>query len=163
MSTPLSAEQIAEIVRLAAEGLGRNEIARRLVVSVAAVSKHAPVGSFDRSATAAAVKARQVDMAARRSELASDLLDEVARLLADMRAGHLAFGWYGKDGEYRFKKLEEPPPADKRALAGAASSLLSQHLRLVDHDTDGGVAQAESVLDAFMDSVAERAAEIRGE
>lgn len=158
---PLSAETIEEIRRLALDGVGRNEIARRLDVSADAVTRHAPAGSFDRGATAAAVKARQVDMAARRSELAAQLLDEVGRLLADMRAGHTAFGWYGKDGEYRERNLDEPPPADKRALAGAASSLLSQHLRLVDHDTDGGVAQAESVLDNFMDAVARRAAELR--
>jgi hypothetical protein len=163
MGKPLPAETVAEIVRLAGEGLGRNEIARRVGVSVAAVTRHAPEGSFDRAATAEAVKARQVDMAERRGRLASDLLDEVARLLADMRSGHLAFGWYGKDGDYRERQLDEPPPADKRALAGAASSLLSQHLRLVDHDSDGGVAQAEAVIDAFMDAVAHRARELGAE
>lgn len=160
MGRALPAETIAEIRSLAGAGKGRNEIARELGVSVAAVSRYAPAGSFDRTATAAAVKSRQVDMAERRARLASDLLDEVARLLADMRAGHLAFGWYGKDGDYHEKHLDEPPPADKRALAGAASSLISQHLRLVDHDSDGGVAQAKSVLDKFMDAIAERANEL---
>lgn len=160
MGKPLPAVTVAEIVRLAGERVGRNEIARQLGVSVDSVTRHAPAGSFDRSATAAAVKARQVDLAARRSELAVRLLDEVSRLLDDMRGGHLVFGWYGKDGTYRDRHLDEPPPGDKRALAGAASSLLSQHLRLVDHDSDGGLAHQESVIDQFMGMIADKAREL---
>jgi hypothetical protein len=163
MGKPLPAETVAEIVRMAQEGAARNEIARQLGVSTMAVTKYAPEGSFDRSSTLAAVKARQVDMAARRSQIALRLLEEIDRLLDDMRGDHLVFGWYGKDGDYHDKLLNEPPPGDKRALAGAVTSLMGTHVRLVDHDSDGGVAQAESVLDAFMDTVAQRAAEIRGE
>jgi hypothetical protein len=158
MAVPLSAQTIAEIRDLAASGTARNDIARRLGISAATVTKYAPAGSFDRSATEAAVKAHKIDASARRAILAERFAEEAERLLDDMRAGHLAFGWYGKDGDYRYRQLDEPPPADKRALMAAAATAIDRHLRLVDHDSDGGLDEARSVLDGFMDAVARRAA-----
>lgn len=158
----LPSETVAEIQRLAAEGVGRNEIARRLGVSSSTVTAHAPAGSFDRTASAAATKARQLDMAARRAELAANLLSDAERLREQLWEPHLAYAFGGKDNDYNEHELAEPGPADKRALISSVSTAMAAHLRLVDHDSDGGVAHAESVLDSFMDAVAQRAAEIRG-
>lgn len=158
----LSGETIAEIGRLAAEGVARNEIARRLGVSVGSVTRHAPAGSFDRSMTAEAVKARQIDMAARRAELAGNLLADAERLREQLWEPALVYAFGGKDNTYEDHTLEEPSFADKRAIISSVSTAMAAHLRLVDHDSDGGVAHAESAMDKFMDAVAERAAQIRG-
>lgn len=161
MGSPLPAEVVAEIQRLAGEGSGRNEIARQLGVSAGTVTRHAPAGSFDRGGTAVAVKARQVDLAARRAELAALLLEDAAKLRAQLWQPHMAFAFGGKENTYNEHPLSEPTPADKRALISSAVTALTAHLRLVDHDSDGGLADAESVLDGFMNSIAQRAAEIR--
>jgi|SRR6185503_2736156 len=158
----LSDETIAEVSRLAAAGVGRNEIARRLGISAGSVTAHAPAGSFDRRKTAEAVKARQLDMAARRAELAANLLEDAERLRAQLWEPALVYAFGGKDNDYNEHTLEEPGFADKRAIISSVSTAMAAHLRLVDHDSDGGVAHAESVLDQFMDAVAQRAAEIRG-
>lgn len=159
----LSSETVAEIRRLAAEGVGRNEIARRVGVSSSTVTAYAPAGSFDRGASAAATKARQIDMAARRAELAANLLADAERLREQLWRPHLAYAFGGKDNDYNEHELDEPGPADKRALMATISTAMAAHLRLVDHDSDGGVAHAESAMDRFMDAVAQRTAEIRGE
>ncbi len=163
MGEPLSAEKVREIVRLAAARVGRNEIARRLGVSVGAVTRHAPAGSFDRSATAAGVKARKTDMAARRAELASKLLGDAERIREGLWKPALVFNFGGKDNTYNDHTLDRPSFADQRNIILSANTALAAHLRLVDHDSDGGVAHAESVLDAFMDSVAQRARELGAE
>lgn len=161
MGEPLAQAVITEIQRLAAEGVGRNEIARRLRVSAGTVTRHVPAGSFDRKSTATAVKARQVDLAARRTELAALLLDDAARLREQLWQPHIAFAFGGKENTYNEHPLSEPTPADKRALIASAVTALNAHLRLVDHDSDGGLGEARSVLDGFMDAVAQRAAGIR--
>lgn len=153
---------IGEIVRLAGEGVGRNEIARRLGVSAASVTRFAPRGSFDRAATADATKARQIDMAARRTGLAADLLADAERLREQLWQPALVYAFGGKDNDYNEHTLAEPSFADKRAVISSVSTALAAHLRLVDHDTDGGTAHAESVLDQFMGAIAERAREIDG-
>ena len=163
MGKPLSAEKVAEIRRLAEAGLGRNEIAREAGVSVAAVTRHAPAGSFDRSSTAAAVKARQTDMAARRAVLAGKLLEDAERLRELLWKPSVVFAFGGKDNTYNEHAVDSPPFADKRTLMLSANTALMAHLRLVDHDSDGGVAHAESVLDQFMDAVAQRARELGAE
>lgn len=162
MGEPLAQGVIAEIQRLAADGVGRNEIARQLGVSAGTVTRHAPAGSFDRKSTAAAVKARKVDLAARRAEIAALLLEDAARLRAQLWQPHIAFAFGGKENTYNEHPLSEPTPADKRALITSAVTALNAHLRLVDHDADGGLHDAESVLDGFMDAVATRASQIRG-
>lgn len=163
MADPLSAEQLEQIRTLAGTGMSTAQIGRIVGCSRQSVSRHAPVGALDRSRTAAAVKAFKVDAAARRAALAERLLLEADALLDDMRSEHLAFGWYGKDGDYRDTTLTEPPPGDKRALMAAATTAIAQHLRLVDHDSDGGLDEAKSVLDGFMEAVARRANELAGD
>lgn len=160
MSQPLDPSVVAEIQRLAAEGVSAYRIAKDLGVSPWTVNKYAPRGSFDRSKTAIAVEAHKVDAAARRAAISEELLAVAARIVQRMASDHLSFGWYGKDGDYHEKLLDEPPPADMRQFAGALSSVMATHLRLVQHDSDGGRAAAESALDGFMNAVAARVAEL---
>lgn len=160
MGKPLPAVTVAEIVRLAGERVGRNEIARQLGVSVDSVTRHAPAGSFDRSATAAAVKARQIDMAARRAELAQDLLEDAARLRAQIWEPTKIYNFGGKDNTYAEMPVDEPPFEAKRTLMQATTTALAAHLRLIDHDSDGGLAHQESVIDQFMGMIADKAREL---
>ena len=156
----LSQETIARIVELAQAGMGRNEIARELDVSVGTVTAHAPRGSFDRSATMAAVKARQADMAQRRAKLAADLLEDAERMRRQLWEPALVFNFGGKDNTYEEHQLQEQPTDGKRTLMQAVTAATTAHLRLVDHDGDGTVDQAKSVLDGFMDAIASRAAQL---
>lgn len=160
MAKPLSARSIKAIRRLAVEGKSLGAIAREVGCSRASVSKYAPPGSFDRTRTEAAAKAHQLDAAAKRALLAERTADIALRITERMVDEYVSFGWFGKDADYQEKTTVEPPAAEMRAFAGALSSLTSQHLRLVDHDSDGGLDEARSVLDGFMDAVARRAGEL---
>ena len=160
MAAPLSAEQLDQIRQLAGTGMSTSAISRMVGCSRQSVSRHAPPGALDRSRTAAAVRAHKVDAAARRAAIAERLLDLADRAADRMTEDTLVFGWYGKEGDYRERSLTEPPAADLRALAATIATLMTQHLRLVDHDSDGGLDEARSVLDGFMDAVAARANEL---
>lgn len=157
----LSQETIARIRELAEAGMGRNEIAREVGVSVGSVTAHAPTGAFDRSATMAAVKARQADMAERRAQLAADLLEDAERMRKQLWEPTIVFNFGGKDNDYNEHLLDEQPTEGKRTLMQAVSTAVAAHVRLVDHDGDGGLDEAKSVLDGFMDAIAQKAAEYR--
>lgn len=160
MSDPTAPDVIARIVELAKAGLARNEIARQLQVSATTVTKYAPAGSFDRAATQKAVRAHSVDMAARRAALAEQLLRDAERLRAQIWQPALVYNFGGKDNTYEEHTLQEQPVDGKRALMQTVATAMTTHLRLVDHDSDGGLDEARSVLDGFMDAVARRAAEL---
>jgi len=159
-ASPLDSERIAEIVRLAGQGLSRDEIARRVGVGRATVTKYAPPGSFDRTHTAVAVKARQTDMAARRVQLAADLLSDAARLREQIWQPTKIYNFGGKDNTYNEHQVDEPPFDAKRTLMQAATTAMTAHLRLVDHDSDGGVDAAHSLVHGFIDAVAQAAVEL---
>lgn len=160
MPDPTPADVIERIRDLATAGMGCNEIARQLNVSPRTVSRYAPPGAFDRSATLAAVKARQADMAERRAKLAADLLEDAERMRRQLWEPTVVFNFGGKDNTYEDHELPEQPTEGKRTLMQAVSTAVAAHVRLVDHDGDGGLDEAKSVLDGFMDAVARRAAEI---
>jgi hypothetical protein len=160
MPEPTPNDVVEQIKALAASGVGCNEIARRLEVSPRTVSRYAPPGSFDRSATIAAVKARQADMAARRAQLAADLLEDAERMRRQLWEPALVYNFGGKDNDYNERTLDEQPVDGKRTIMQAVSTAVNAHVRLVDHDGDGGVDEAKSVLDGFMDAVARRANEL---
>lgn len=154
---------IAEIQRMAADGVSAYRISKTLHVSAYSVQKYAPAGSFDRKGTEAAVKAHKLDAAARRAAISEQLLTVAAQLVHRMGSEYLTMGWFGKDGDYREHLHDLPPAAEVRQFAGALSSLMATHLRLVQHDSDGGVTAAESALDGFMNAVAQRVAELEPE
>lgn len=156
----LSDATIARIRELAASGVSRNDIARQLGVSPGSVTKYAPAGSFDRAEVLAATKARQADMAKRRAQLADDLLDDARRMREQLWQPALVFNFGGKDNTYEEHHLPEQSTEGKRTLMQAITAAVNAHTRLVDHDGDGQVDEAKSVLDGFMDAVARRAAEL---
>ncbi|PZH20152.1 hypothetical protein C1I97_01620 [Streptomyces sp. NTH33] len=139
------------MLRLAREGVARNEITRQTGVSTASVTRIcADEGvTFDRSATEAAVKARVVDMKATRVGLAGALLDDVQTARARMHASE-----------------------DNRAFldgARAIAGLVGAHVRVAgfDKDDSSGVDAARSMLGrlatAIGVAVSEDASETDGE
>lgn len=146
---------VAKIRRMAGEGVARNEIARRLKIGTRTVTKYAPPNSFDRTATAAAVKAHQIDAAARRAEISQRILDGVEHALDDLAGDHLAFGWFGKDADYHEKLLERMPPAEKRALAATISSLMGTHMRLEQFNLGDEHQDARDAIVSFGNAIRE--------
>lgn len=130
LTNPIPEETRDEVLRLAREGVARNEIARRTGVSTASVSRicSGEDVAFDREQTAAAVKARVVDLKAARLELATDLLDDVTAARGRLHIADSA--------------------KDFAEVAKAVHYLTGSHVRLaaVDKDDTSGVDAAKSML-----------------
>lgn len=127
---PIPEETRVEVLRLAREGVARNEIARLTSISTASVSRicQDEPDLFDRSRTAAATQARVVDLKAARLSAATGLLNDV----------EVARGWVHT-------------AEDARALSDAAKAvhyLSSSHVRLatVDRHGDADTDAAKSML-----------------
>lgn len=162
-ASPLDPARVADIQRLAAEGVSRAQIALRVGCGERTVSKYAAPGSFDRSATAAAVAARRVDMAARRARLADDLLSDAERLRAQLWEPHTVFAFGGKDNEYNEREHPEPTPADKRNLLQAAATALTQSIKLSEYDSAQSPEAAKSMLSKLADALEAAAPALRGD
>lgn len=141
-------EHRAELARLHAAGMTRNDIAREMGISGATVSKLAADAglTFDRTAVAAATKARQADLADRRSRLELKNLKVAEQLLDQINQPHLAFNFGGKDNTYTEKQLDRPPVRDVKDLVAAASIATTASLRIAALDTSNGVDEAKSML-----------------
>lgn len=148
-------EQRDRVLRLARDGkLGRNEIAKAVGVSAGSVTnitKAAGV-SFDRTATELAVKSRKIDLAARRTELQGQLLEDAAKLRELLWAPHTyrelgKFSWEG-GSESRFVEYDQdtPTPTDQLKLMQAATVAISTELRMAQAAGDGDNDQAKSML-----------------
>ncbi|GGM65104.1 hypothetical protein GCM10012275_39560 [Longimycelium tulufanense] len=132
---------------LHAEGKSRNEIARQIGRSVSTVTGIArALGlSFDRSKTAAATAARQIDNRARRAELVARLYGRAEQVLARLDAPTYTFTATTVHG-IETTRLDHVPAPDEKALASAVSSHLSAAARLEQIDADKGSENAKSML-----------------
>lgn len=137
------------VAELHADGLGRNDIARRLERSGRTISVIAlELGlSFDRSAIIAATEARMADLADKRSILAEALTDDALRLTQQMWEPSKVFNIGGKDNTYTDHPVDEPPADAKRALMGAAGMAIDRSLKLVPVETD---QQGLAAVDAWL-------------
>ncbi|CAL9503245.1 hypothetical protein SUDANB126_03484 [Streptomyces sp. enrichment culture] len=145
---PVTEEDYRLVRDLHAQGLGRNEIARRIgrgprTVSVIA----AELGlTFDTSMTEDATRARVAHLAERRAMLAEALQDDAERLTEQLWQRTTVFAFGGKDNVFRSKEVTEPPAADKKALMTAAGIALEKSLRLVPPADDTGADAARSLV-----------------
>jgi transposase-like protein len=130
-------------------GATRNGVARQFGVAAASVSgiaKRAGI-TFDRSRVKAATEARKVDLAARRSELAAGLLDDVAKLRGQLFAKTTLHAFGGKDNTHNSVDLDEPLYADKLKIVQAYGAAIDRHLKLDAHDSDEhGLAAVDAWL-----------------
>ncbi|TCO64374.1 helix-turn-helix domain-containing protein [Actinocrispum wychmicini] len=132
---------------LHAAGKTRNDIARAIGRSPSTVTGIArSLGlSFDRSATAAATHARQVDNRARRTEIVGRLYGRAERVLARLEAPTYTFTATTVHG-IETKTLDHVPAPDEKALASATSTHLAAAARLEQIDADKGSEGAKSML-----------------
>lgn len=143
---PLSPEVRAAVLDdIRARQLGRNAIARKHGVGLGSVSNIARENgihdAFDRSQTARATADRQADLAARRAQLAEDLLDDVDRI-RDMQFDpyEVAISTI-RDGVQKVW-MDRPDAAGIRHYSHALSNLIDKHLALSKHDQDDSAGTA---------------------
>jgi hypothetical protein len=153
----LPEDELDKIRAMHAEGLGRNEIARRLSRSGRTITVVcADMGlSFDRTATEEATRARMADLAEKRSILAEALTDDALRLTEQLWQPATVFNIGGKDNVYTDQEVPEPPADAKRALMGAAGMAIDRSLRLVPPAADSGADDARSMLGKLFSGLAE--------
>ncbi|MEU9002988.1 helix-turn-helix domain-containing protein [Streptomyces sp. NPDC048551] len=150
---PLNEAEINEIRRLHGQGLGRNEIARRIGRGTRTVSVYCARMNlvFENTATEAATAARNAQLAEKRSILADSLTDDALRLSAQLWEPAVVYSFGGKDNTYEQQQVPEPPAADKRALMAAATAAAAQSLRLVPPETETeGMAAVDQWLRGMM-------------
>lgn len=121
---------------LYAEGIGRNEMAKKMRLGQATVTgiSHRLGLPFDRSATKDATQARQADCAALRANLAYETLQIAQRQVRMIEAPHTYIDHGGKDYIRVTWEQEQPTPGDKRNLMLTYRGLAETSLRLELHD-----------------------------
>jgi hypothetical protein len=148
---PVTEHDRAEVRRLHAQKLSRNQIARELGRSGRTISKIAEaLGlSFDRAATVAATGAKKADAKALRAALTLDYLKDAQRLRQQLWEPHLAFNFGGRDNTYEQHRFPEPPTDAKLKLVQASTLAADRSMKLDLHDADQGAEGARSMLGAL--------------
>lgn len=129
---PISDEARQQVLALHAEGLGRNEISRRTGVSAGSVTNiiRAAGLTFDRAAPREATRARQDDLAEKRSRAMVGMYDQSLAILRRLAAPEFRTVLRGEMGVEETRTLEFVPPRDLRDLSDAASRLALAAARL---------------------------------
>lgn len=159
---PVTDETRAEIRALHAEGFGRNEIARRLNISGASVTKAAQAMElvFDHSMTALATAAAQIDLHAYRAQLERKLLVRATEALEAMDQPYLLGSFGGKDNVWNETLLDEAPVEVKRNLMTIAGIGVQRAADLGRRTTAGEqLGVAESLVDRLDESLLDWARE----
>jgi hypothetical protein len=155
---PRTDEDYAEVRRLHAQGLGRNEIGRTIGRSAHLVSAlAAEMGlSFARAhEVAVATETRRADLAARRILLAEQLQADAENLREQLWQPATVYAFGGKDNTYEEHTLPEPPAADKRALMATIGTAIDRSLKLEPIRDDNGADAARSMVGQLMTGLAE--------
>jgi hypothetical protein len=154
VTPPISDDTRDQIRALHADGLGRNEIARRLGIGTRTVSVYAArMGLvFDNAEmTEVATQNRKAQLAARRMDLAEALQEDAERLTEQMWEPAKVYSFGGKDNTYKERPVDEPPADAKKALMGAAGMAIDRSLKLVPPETDQqGLAAVDQWLRGMM-------------
>lgn len=149
---PVTDQTRADVERLFREGLGRNAIARELEISAGSVTKiAASMGlGFDRTQSALAVAARQVDLAVMRAELEKKLLIRADEALERMDQPYLLGSFGGKDNVWNETLLDEAPVEVQRNLITIAGIAVQRASELGRRTTAGEqLGVAESLADSI--------------
>lgn len=146
---PLTDEDYRQIAEMIDQGMTRNAIAEKMGRGTATISRAAvKLGkTFDRTRTAAATEAFRQDMASRRAKLASDLLDDAARLRERLwQPARMIVST--KEGP-EVIQMELPNLRDTRDGAYAVQMALKGHLELIRIDQGDGVDKAKAMITAL--------------
>lgn len=168
----ISDAQRERVRQLHAEGKGRNVIAAAVGISTGSVTaivreQTGPDG-FDRSATAAAVAARQLDLKDLRTELERGLLEDALRLRTRLWAPYTlvelaTVGGEVKTAEWQEYEMAEPIPADQLKLMQATAVAVAQSLKLTEANRDTGLLEAKSMLGQLQEDLARAFREAQAE
>ncbi|MFD8685360.1 hypothetical protein [Streptomyces sp. NPDC059651] len=144
MPRTFSAEDEETLRQLHADGVSRNDIARQTGWAVGTITNHAQrLGlDFDRSATRAAVEARQVDLTDQRQRAQQRLMDHFNRQL-DRAQGRYLLTTFDHVGTFVSQLLTEPPARETKDLTAAAVQALTAAEKLTG---DSGADDARSML-----------------
>jgi transposase-like protein len=144
----------AEIIRLHGEGLGRNEIARRIGRAQRTVSLICAEEGlvFDVTMTEEATRHRVAQLADRRAMLAEALQDDAERLTEQLWQPTKVFRIGGAANKYTEKQLDEPPSDAKKDLMAAAGIAIEKSLKLVPPEREDleGLAAVDQWLRGMM-------------
>ncbi|MFF0721332.1 helix-turn-helix domain-containing protein [Micromonospora sp. NPDC003816] len=149
---PVGPEDYELVRELHAEGLSRNEIARRIGRSGRTVSRIAAELelSFERGELVkAATEARKVDARAKRAALANALLDDAERMRQQLwqPADYVDHG--GKEYVRVDWTTPEPTFADKLKITQSLGIMVDRAVKLDEYDADPGIDAAKSMLGAL--------------
>lgn len=136
--------------------MSRNAIAKAVGIGAATVTKIiADAGfKFDRSQTAAAVKAHTFDLAASRLQLAEKMMTVAHTMLDSASSPYTVFNFGGKDNTYEEHTLDTPPVEAKRSMVVTAGIAFDKATKVLEKSTEG-IGRAESLVDhleQFFDS-----------
>jgi len=163
---PVDPETRAHIVALMRAGMGRNAIAREVglagstITTIARAEGH----TFERTDSEVAVRARQIDMAKERQELAQMFLLRAREALEDMDAptelGHWSSAGEHGGAQYDTVILDAPTVADRRNLMTIAGIAIQRAADLTRASDGGGVEDGISIITSLanaLNSVADAA------
>ncbi|MFI6904872.1 helix-turn-helix domain-containing protein [Nonomuraea sp. NPDC050394] len=164
-SPPLTDDERTQIRQLHAQDLGCNAIAKQLGRDRSTISRAAAAMgiTFDRKQTRQATEARAADNAARRAQLASDLLADAARLRKQLWEPCTIHSFGGRDNVYNEHPVDEPPFRDKRDIMSTVGVAVEKALRLTDYDANSGASEARSMLSAIAEALEVAAANLPDE
>lgn len=150
---PVDDEMRADIYRLHAMRMGRNEIARELRIAGSTVTKvcqaHEPPLEFNRDETALAVRARQIDLADSRTKLAAMFLVRGIEALEAMDVPMTIGQFGGKDNTWNERLIDEPTLEGRRNLMTTAAIAAQRHLELVRVDSNRDLSASEGLIDSL--------------
>lgn len=151
----LTEDDARQVAALHAQGFSRNAIAERTGLSPASVSKlaHGAGLEFDRTRVAAATAAKTVDNRARRAELETGLLDDAARLRAQLFAPMTAFAFGGKDNDYNEHEIPQPDARSQKDIMAAVGTAITASAKLAELNTAVGEETGRSMLGALAEGL----------
>jgi hypothetical protein len=136
------------------EGAYRRVAARQNVSNgiVAKIAQECGINVCTRSRerTEIATRAKVVDNAARRTEIAAKLLGVAGEAIDDMSQQALVYSFGGRDNTYAERMLSRPDFRGRRDLAQVAKIALDAHKMLDQYDSDAAQAAA---VDAWLKSM----------
>ncbi|MGW3196326.1 hypothetical protein ACWDBD_17405 [Streptomyces sp. NPDC001118] len=156
MAKPLPDKKRAAILAdIQAGEKGRNEIARDHDVSTSTVTNVAKGAgiedAFDRTATAKATRAREVDCKALREQLKIDMLEDAQRLRQRAWAPYQVVVSTPQGADV--VTLQQPPLSEVRSAYTAVGIAIDKSLVLERHDSGSGTDGAKSMLDALAEGI----------
>lgn len=137
-----------QLRNLHADGLSLTETAKRMHRSKSTVNRAARrLGlHWDRTKTAAATAAVIADGRTRRAALEQRFLDEAEKSLDRMWTGHEIGAFGGMDGQYKHAYVDEPSPADRKAIMQTAASASMAAAKLAEQNAGTEVDAAKGAL-----------------